>query len=561
MPLPDRNILTLRDFAEPETGWPVIADDDPLLMSIQALGIRQPIQIASVDGQWHVVDGKRRVAALRMLGRYEAPVTEIETNDADTLLDSVVVNTVRRPGRRSEIIRLMRALHLRGPRHVAEALGLEEKRARVLLRMTGLADQVLDQLARDEANQDNPDLTTYSLPTDQQLCAIAMATPETQVAALDRVREDEGDVDWFDLADALQTRRIPRSAALFDPETSGIPWQEDLFAQADDEDRFTTSDIDAFARLQQQAIVALLATKRPKTAWHFAAWNPHGQGPTIPDGLRVVSQVLDIKTAEHVKNTQVYVTVALSGPKIGRPVAYRVEAAAKPGAKPTPEPDDDEPAGDDEADDTAPPAAPTPQPEADINPVTKAGREIIVERKNQALRAAFASIVEPVNWRRIAAMLCLAFRGDNVHVRGTTLTNWHRHEADLIDPAGQLTLPDDATLARVALDTLAQVVRVDPVEVTTYNVGSGRIAEWIGHAINATGHLPRFDDPIFLAQVKGDELKAAAESGDFGKLPPKVGDLRKALEGKLPHWHPPGAHFGHAGPQPYDTLHQTGEAA
>mgnify|MGYP000072399149 CR=1 FL=1 len=538
--------LAIADLIEPDEGWPVIEADDQLVRSIDAVGVIVPIVVSREGAKWRVTEGKRRVAAMIRLCRDEVPAWARESN-GDPMLEGVVANVVRRPGRRSEIIRLMRDLRLRGPAHVGTALGLEQRRARILMRMTGLADAVLDALAAHELEAEAEPMATDPLPGDEQLCTIATAPIEHQLAALERHRTDDG-VYWDAVEAGCTATRVSRTAAWFDADTPDLHWDEDLFAQPDDEDRFTTADLPRFIELQRAALTADFAARRPRAGWHVVGWRRESQMPAIPEDMSVISLVRDIKGASASKAEPIYAAVAESGRWPGHVLAYRVRAKGAAKADPLPDTSQGDAAADDE--DNTP--APAPAPVADIMPITTSGRIFIRDRKHLALQACLRAMAEPINWRLMTALLCLAFRADNVLVRSGGMRPSRHPEAELVDPAGQMTLPDDETLLRLVVEQLAETLNVGEAE-GSYPFLSGSVAEWIGAHLGADNHLPRFDDAVFLKEVRGDELRNAAAMGEFGKLPKSVTDMRQRLAGNLPTWRPPGSTFGAPGPKPPTT--------
>lgn len=551
MTILQKSLISISGLIEPKGGWPVLDAKDELLRSIAAAGrIGVPIAVEREDNKWRVIDGQRRVAAALALGLDVVPAFEHETN-GDTLLDGVVFNVVRRPGRRSERIRLMRQLMLRTPANVAAGLGVDEQQARRLLRMIGLDDSVLEVLEACEMAAERGE--NVQLPSDADLCAIAAAPVGLQQSAIHMCSdaEDRSNVDWWEMENRCTSRRISRRHALFDVEQHDVRFIEDLFAQPDDEDRFTTDDAEGFIACQRQALEALLAKKKPKTSWHVAAWNGAGQSPVIPENMGASAIIYDLQDATVTKGEHIYATVAESGPRLGQVVAWRVYAKA--GKVEAEMPDAPEEEVEEEGDDAPAAIEPAPQPEADILPITKTGRELVAKRKQEALHVTLQNLKEPHNWRRIVVWLCLAMRADNVSAGGNrhVFTGSPDKEASqLVDAAGHVIIPPDDVLATIAGETLARALRMDMPEMNTYNRGSGPVAEWIGHSAGADANLPRFDDADFLEQVKGDALRAAAASADLSGLPKPVKDLRARLRGALPSWVPPGASFGAAGPMP-----------
>lgn len=560
------DVITMLDLIEPPHGWPTLAEDDPLLLSIAERGVITPIIVQSQGRKWAVVDGKRRLAALKQLDRYEFPAHIRAQNDADPGLDAAVANIVRRPSTRSATIRVMRdTLPGQGPARIAAALGIEPRRARIYLRMLGIDDTVLRTLERHERITESLDGSPMPLPDDRELLTIASAPPDRQQAvARDELCADEPDEEfrpnWHSAYWRCKASAIRKADAWFnaDAPDCAINWQEDLFAQPGDPDATTTTDIAAFIDLQRQALAATFALRRPKKSWVLADWSSIGQTPVIPDHLLTLSMIMKPQDLTDAGRDTIVAAVAESGPRLGQVIAYRCQpaglgakalAAAK-AADPPPSDDDDddgEAAIDEEPADEPP--APPPQPVADITPLTNTGRDLVRARKQEALIHAIDAMAEPINWRHIAALLVLSYRANNVHVSTAGLRTDLVPERHLVTPAGLIDLPPDDELLHLVKARLQYVLSVGDPE-GSYPIRSGQVAEWIGHALRADDYLPRFDDATFLKEVRGEDLRNAAAAGDFGKLPTKVTDLRKAITDRLPDYRPPGATFGAPGPKP-----------
>ncbi|CDN52009.1 Hypothetical protein NGAL_HAMBI2427_50040 [Neorhizobium galegae bv. orientalis] len=94
------------------------------------------------------------------------------------------------------------------------------------------------------------------MPNEQQLRTIAAAGQDEQAEVWKKYkpRKQDPQVSWWEVARALTTTRMLAKHASFGDELAqayGIVWVEDLFAPADEDNRYTT-DVEAFPGAQQE---------------------------------------------------------------------------------------------------------------------------------------------------------------------------------------------------------------------------------------------------------------------------------------------------------------------
>lgn len=536
-----------------------ITHSSALVRSIEGMGMLEPILVTAEGNRFRIVDGLRRLEAALLLGLAKVPIHVADNLPGPhALAAGVAVNTQREPMPPTQQWRALAALEEQGMRLDAAAayLGMDPRHACRLAKLGQLHPDLLTAIAAIEADPDGE----FDMPDQRELALIAAAPPDVQLEHFNRLRQDNGFVPWDDIADRCKVRRISAKHAIFDRQTADVLFDEDLFAEPGSPDQFTTSDIDGFLAAQRLALAAQVDTLKPKSRWHVTeddgprAAHAAGQQPTITHDTRP-----RLATGEHC-----WGYVEAGGWNIGR-VRWTV-AVPKAGTKPAPDNAADRDPHDDEADANLPdaddpdtdspddPLADTARPAADVRPLTKDGQTLVAKAKTQALGDALRNRAELPSFRHLTAHLILAFHARNVTVKSRP----HLHDDQLavfralIDPAGHLTLPDDATLANLAAGTLATVLSIDDPAIANghyYDMGSGPVAEWIGHAINAGEHLPRLDTAELLATANGDTLRDAAIAA---LINPKgtVADLRRRLEGHAEAWHPPGTEFGAPGPKP-----------
>ena len=94
-----------------------------------------------------------------------------------------------------------------------------------------------------------------SMPSEDQLRTIAAASLEEQAQVWKKNKPKKGhEVSWYEVARALSKRRIPFAAAKFDDDLArayGVVWEDDLFAPAGEDGRYTTN-VEGFFGAQQE---------------------------------------------------------------------------------------------------------------------------------------------------------------------------------------------------------------------------------------------------------------------------------------------------------------------
>ena len=125
---------------------------------------------------------------------------------------------------------------------IAAALAISVRQIRKLRLLANVHPAILDRIAEGD------------MPKEQELRTIASASREEQAAVWKKrkPKKDEG-VVWWQIAQALEKHRFFAKHARFGEDERaafGIVWQEDLFAEGDDDNRFTV-DGDAFFAAQR----------------------------------------------------------------------------------------------------------------------------------------------------------------------------------------------------------------------------------------------------------------------------------------------------------------------
>ncbi|MBS0642332.1 MAG: ParB N-terminal domain-containing protein, partial [Proteobacteria bacterium] len=217
-----------------------------LLASIRAVGIIQPPLVTPHEDGLMIVAGNRRVRAAI---EADLPVIDVLVGDADEAADAmraVAENMVRAAMSSVDIWRAIERLEGLGwnEQAVADALALPLRTVKRLKLLAHLHPAMLDVMA------------LGSMPNDEQLRIIAMASREEQAQVWKKHRPKKGkpDVSWYDVARALSKRHMPATAAQFDDELAkahGVEWEDDLFAPGGEDSRYTTN-VEGFFGAQQE---------------------------------------------------------------------------------------------------------------------------------------------------------------------------------------------------------------------------------------------------------------------------------------------------------------------
>lgn len=539
---------------------PASAENDAQLEhSIRALGVLQPVllrmdeEMADDGGHAYiVVAGHRRVRAAVAANLTEIPA-EILPRLSDAMYSAMQVaeNVVRAPMDPVDQWRAIVALQDSGYtlKQAGDALGLSERRTRQLDKLGHIAPEILDLLIG------QPLLDMNDIAT------IAAAPVERQREALQRSNDDYDFVDRLgEIAADCRTERLPRSLAIFDVETAGVLFEEDMFAQPGSDEQFMTSDVSRFIAAQKAALNERIAARSKKERVELGNFDRWGQSLALPKGLERFHGTAP-KTFPRKGHKVLFTAVAEAGYYLGKVVeAIGVDTAAsakKAGTKSEPETDieSDDGAELDEGDGNTTDddgeyevLAPAEPDFADA--LSKAGKQLLADKKTVALRERLATAHasgQPLQLGILCAALIVALGGENVDINGSA-SRYGRSVrfddliAQIVGPAGEFMILKEDLLAQLAAQALARMLRVtDPVT----GAGSGDRAEWIGAAIGADSALPRFDTPDFLACMSKAALtELAAENGRTG-LKTAAG-IREALAGSLPDWRP--TSFGAPGP-------------
>ena len=458
--------------------------DAALTASIKVVGVIQPPTVSEKDGDLTIVYGSRRVRFAIELGLTEIDVL-VKDPDENDQMRAVSENVVRAPMATVDLWRSIESLALENwtEEAIASALAIPVRQIRKLRLLATVDPAILDQIGAGD------------MPREQELRTIASASREDQAAVWKKFKPKKGEgVLWWRLSQALdKTRFFARDAKFGEDERAafGIAWQEDLFAEADEDNRFTV-DGEAFMSAQR--------------AWLDAHMPKNG----------VLLDVDEYGREKLPPKAQPTWTKPKKGDTIGfaiRPrdgtiheIVFRVpEPKAKKGKDRSSGNDQDE--------------APTPKktrPE-----ITHKGDEIIGALRTEALvKSLEANAVDDAT---LIGLLILALNARNVSIQAHGSGHATRTKlVQSITEGGRLS-HDVERLRVVARQTLANVL-----SCSLGHGDSGLPARIAGDAIGADAHLGNMATEEFLSCLSKTAIERVGSS--LNVLPrQRVKDTRAAV--------------------------------
>jgi len=472
------------------------AMDVQLIASIKAVGIIQPPCVIPKDDGLTIVAGNRRVKAAIAAGLALIDVLVCDADEATDAMRSVAENLIRASMSSVDTWRAIERLEAQGwnEQAIGDALALPVRTVRRLKLLAHLHPAMLDTMA------------LGSMPNEEQLRTIAAAAPEEQAQVWKKHKPKKGqtDVAWHEVARALAKRRMPASAAKFGDDLAkayGIVWEDDLFAPADEDSRYTTN-VEGFFGAQQEWLQNSLperGTLVPVDEYgHVQLPKKAERVFGKPGKTDLIGHYIDLRTGE------------------AQTVAYRLPApkkAGKPaaGAKVTPGTEGD--AGDDRGE------APTAKTRADV---TQKGVAMIGDLRTDALHQTLADT--PIEDDTLFGMLILALGADNVTVEsGSDVRGTDRRTICRAITEGGVLTADRDLLRRAAREMLTGVL-----SCRENRSQSGSFARIAGEAIGASVQLPNMATEDFLSCLSRGALETAART-EAVNIAPRAKDTRARL--------------------------------
>ncbi|HXW72598.1 MAG TPA: ParB/RepB/Spo0J family partition protein [Methylocella sp.] len=440
--------------------------DSQLIANIKALGILQPPVARQEGDDFIIVAGHRRVQAAIAL---DLPEILVLIRDAGMETESALAvseNVVRSP---LNPVDQWRAIEALSSDHwtdeaIAAALALPLRTIKKLRLLAQLHPAMLDTIANGD------------MPPESQLRIIAAAGAKEQASVWKKLKPRKGEpsVAWFEVARALEKRRLPANAAKFgedEAQAFGILWEDDLFAPAG-EDARTTTNVEGFLAAQ----AAWMEANLPKNGVILPI-DEYGRPKLPPKVERVWGTARKSDTIGH------YVD-----PHDGS-IHEIIFRPTKPNPKKGPQADSEESNG-------APSALAKTRPA-----ISQKGMAIIGDLRTDAFARA------PFDDSTLLGLLLLAFNANNVDIKTSDFTRDKRQRLfQAITEGGHLTQSIEL-LRKSARELLAQIFSCRPGYTS-----SGLAARFAGDAIDADVHLPNMATEEFLSCLSKPAIEAAAKS-------------------------------------------------
>ena len=458
--------------------------DAALAASIRAVGILQPPAATEKSGDLTIAYGERRVRIAIQIGLPEIDILVKDPDDRDQMR-AVSENVVRAPMATIDLWRSIESLACENwtEEAIASALAIPVRQIRKLRLLATVHPAILDQIGAGD------------MPKESELRTIASAPREDQASAWKQFKPKKGEaVIWWRLAQALdKTRFFARDAKFGEDERAafGIIWQEDLFAEGDEDNRFTI-DGEAFVSAQR----AWLDAHMPKNGVLLDV-DEYGREKLTPKSQRTWTKPKrgdQIGFAIHPRDGTIH------------EVVFRMpEPEAKKGKTRSTDGDGD--------------GAPTPKktrPE-----ITHKGDEIIGVLRTEALVKSLE--VNAIDDATLIGLLILALNARNVSIQ--THGSGHATRTKLVQSItdGGCLSHDVERLRVVARQTLANVL-----SCSLGHGDSGLPARIAGDAIGADAHLGNMAIEEFLSCLSKTAIERVGSS--LNVLPrQRVKDTRAAV--------------------------------
>jgi ParB family chromosome partitioning protein len=459
--------------------------DAALAASINTIGILQPPTVIESDGELTTAYGARRVRIAIQIGLSEIDVLVKDPDDHDQMR-AVSENVVRAP---MAVIDLWRSIESLASENwteeaIASALAIPVRQIRKLRLLATVHPAILDQIGAGD------------MPREQELRTLASAPREDQAAAWKKLKPKKGEgALWWKIAQALEkTRFFAKDAKFGEDERAAfaIVWQEDLFAEGDEDNRFTV-DGEAFASAQR----AWLDAHMPKNGVLLET-DEYGHAKLPPKAQRTWTKPK--------KGDQIGFTIDPRDGAIHETVFHLAEPEPKNGKRRSGD------NGEAEA-----PARKKTRPE-----ITHKGTEIIGALRTEALVKGLEA--NPAGDATLIGLLILALNARNVSIQthGGSGNATRTKLVQSITEGGRLS-HDVERLRIVARQTLANVL-----SCSLGHGDSGLPARIAGDAIGADTHLGNMATEDFLSCLSKAAIERVGSS--LNVLPrQRVKDTRAAV--------------------------------
>lgn len=460
--------------------------DQQFVANIKAVGIIQPPVVRPEGRELIIVAGDRRVRAAIAAGLSEILVLVRDADDGSDNVRALSENVVRAQMGPVDQWRAIEALvsdHWT-EEAIGAALALPVRTIKKLRLLAHIHPAILDHIAKGDMPQEN------------HLRTIAAAGADEQASVWKKHKPKKGQptVVWWDVARALEKRRLYAKHAKFGPDEEqafGIVWQEDLFEQGDEDTRYTT-EAEAFFAAQ----TAWLEANLPKNGVVLPL-DEYGRAKLPPKVEQIWGQAKKSDTIGHYLDARDG-SVKQIVYRLPKPEQKKGKKGASGGG-----------------------SEPIAQPTSARPDITQKGLAMIGDFRTDALVKALAE--NDIDDFTLLGLLVVAFAASNVDVRVNGYSAPERRRVvQGLTKEGRLT-QDSALVRQAARDMLAHVLTCRP----GYH-SSGIAARFVGDAIGADAHLPNMATEEFLSSLSKSALEKAA--GDISVLPrQRAKDTRAAI--------------------------------
>ncbi|MCY0386784.1 ParB/RepB/Spo0J family partition protein [Robbsia sp. Bb-Pol-6] len=215
-----------------------------LALSIEAVGLLQPITLRKVDDRYQLIAGERRLRAHKVLGRTHIEALVISANDEESALLALAENMDRADLSDFEIGLGIRQIQLEFPHRtkLAEHLRIQRSDLYRYLAFDALPDEVKDRLRL------NPALISRSAATDiVKALKEGEGTPEERLGRLRKA--------WEKLeAGKLEQSKVARFVARPHAEASGKPRPVVLYQKGERIGSITAGDTQLVVKIATAAL-------------------------------------------------------------------------------------------------------------------------------------------------------------------------------------------------------------------------------------------------------------------------------------------------------------------
>ncbi|GBR20046.1 MULTISPECIES: ParB N-terminal domain-containing protein [Asaia] len=500
-------------------------DDRRLALNIQIAGlIHPPLVREQEDGSLKIIAGSRRVRACIKAKLTEIPV---HVTEADEKLDALIAgseNMIRQamsePDQWAFVVRLRKEKGL-SDAQIRKAMMITPTDLKQLELLSRLHPPILDAIALGYGPEGKARAAIAKSPIEEQEAAwFEMWSDHVQDGAdpaqYRMTQKEAQNYEWNELAHALSHNEFYARDARFGDDLAkehGIVWEEDLFAPADQDSRYTRDAL-AFSAAQSAWIDSILGEDKIRIECSEYGY------PLFPDGFG----------KSHYDDTTEGQAYALD-PRTLLVKEWdfrRYEVAAPSSSSGT--------------------YAPAPVAKKERADISGTGDKMIGEIRTRALDEALDAQVADVDpWDLVGALL-LALSNSNIRVdgdrsKGCAYANNARTRArSALFPEGVLVRDPDL-LRQHAITVLKSISNC---EISIHS-GSGLSAQLLGVHFNADAHMPSLAFEEFLKTYSKPGITKAVQA--LGLAEQATGKLMRASlinhvgQG---HWVPPEAGFAQA---------------